>query len=149
MADTRSADPDSDVSDQPDVARPVVLFDGACPLCAREIAHYRRLPGAAGLAWIDISREPDLERRFGVRPETAMARFHVRGAQGHWLTGAAAFAELWSHIAGYRLLATGVRRLHLLPILDLAYSGFARWRLRRRHCQGGVCHAAPGAPSND
>ena len=109
MSNTPSADPDGDVPHQPDVARPVVLFDGACALCTREIAHYRRLPGAAGLTWIDISREPDLERRVGVRPATAMARFHVRGAQGHWLTGAAAFAELWSHLAGYRLLAAGVR----------------------------------------
>lgn len=149
MPNTRSAGPGSDVPQQPDVARPVVLFDGACPLCAREIAHYRRLPGATGLTWIDISREPDLEGRFGVRPETAMARFHVRGVQGHWLTGAPAFAELWSHLAGYRLLAAGVRRLRLLPMLDLAYAGFARWRLRRRHCQGGVCHAAPSATTHD
>lgn len=113
-------------------AQPVVLFDGGCPLCAREIAHYRRLDGAERLAWIDIGRVPDLEQRYGIRPGDAMQRFHVRDRHGRWLTGAWAFAELWSHLPGYRVAGTALRRLRLLPLLDRAYGPFARWRLSRR-----------------
>lgn len=28
-----------------------VFYDGSCPLCSREIAHYRRLRGAESLKW--------------------------------------------------------------------------------------------------
>ena len=36
-------------------ARPVVFYDGACPLCSREIAHYRRRQDSDDLLWLDIS----------------------------------------------------------------------------------------------
>jgi predicted DCC family thiol-disulfide oxidoreductase YuxK len=120
------------------VSAPVVLYDGSCPLCAREIAHYRRLRGAQRIDWVDIAREPDLEGRYGVRPADAMARFHVRDGQGRWLTGAFAFAELWSHLPGYRLAGSALRALRLLSLLDRAYTPFARWRLSRR-CDDGAC----------
>lgn len=118
--------------------RPVVLFDGGCPLCAREIAHYRRLDGAQRIAWIDIAGTPDLEQRYGIRRDQAMQRLHVRDRHGRWLTGAWAFAELWSHLPGYRIAGAALRRLRLLPVLDRAYGPFARWRLAAR-CKDGAC----------
>jgi predicted DCC family thiol-disulfide oxidoreductase YuxK len=68
-----------------------------------------------------------------------MRRFHVRTANGAWLTGAYAFAELWSHLRGYRLLALVVRRLRMLPLLDWGYRRFADWRFDRRRCDGDRC----------
>jgi len=120
----------------------VVLFDGGCRLCAREIAHYRRLNGAERLTWVDIRRVSDLENRYGIRPNDAMARFHVRDRHGRWLTGAWAFAELWSHLPWYRLAGAALRRLRLLPLIDRAYAPFARWRLARR-CREGSCNLGP------
>ena len=43
----------------------VVLYDGACPVCSREIAHYRRRKGSERINWVDIrtdakSLEPPL-----------------------------------------------------------------------------------------
>lgn len=38
--------------------RTEVYFDGACPVCSREIATYRRAQGAEALRFIDVSR-PD------------------------------------------------------------------------------------------
>ncbi len=32
---------------------PRVFFDGACPLCAREIEFYQKQEGASGIAWVD------------------------------------------------------------------------------------------------
>ncbi len=119
-------------------AIPVVLYDGGCPLCVREIAHYRRQPGADRLMWVDITREPDLEGRFGIARDRAMARFHVRDARGRWLTGVGGFAEVWSHLPGYRLLARAMRRRSLLRLLDRFYDHFARWRLARR-CRDDRC----------
>jgi predicted DCC family thiol-disulfide oxidoreductase YuxK len=128
-------------------AVPIVLFDGGCPLCAGEIAHYRRLSGADRLTWVDVSRERSLEARFGVTLAEAMARLHVRDAEGRWRTGAFAFAELWSHLPGCRRITTVLRNFRLLPLLDWLYERFAAWRLARR-CRDGLC-SAPAAGTRD
>ena len=109
-----------------------VFYDGLCPLCSREIAHYRRLRGADTLLhWVDITQDEHVLAEYGLQREAAMARFHVRDAAGRWQTGAWGFAELWSHLPAYRWLARSLRTLRLLPLLDWVYSGFARWRVRR------------------
>ncbi len=118
--------------DSPTPRRPVVLFDGGCPMCSREITHYRRLDGAEAMDWVDITTADSLQALYGVSPDAAMARFHVRDPRGRWQTGASGFVELWSHLAAYRWLAAGMRSLRLTGILDFAYTRFARWRLRRR-----------------
>jgi predicted DCC family thiol-disulfide oxidoreductase YuxK len=123
-------------------AKPVVLFDGACPMCRREIAHYRRIRGARRLLWVDIDRTPDLEQRFGVARDAALARFHVRDCRGHWQTGAHGFVEVWRHLAGYRWLGRVVSGLRLTGPLDRAYRLWAGWRLARR-CDSGTCRGLP------
>ena len=122
-------------------ALPVVLFDGSCPMCSREIAFYRRQAASEKLLWIDISREPDTESRFGVSLDDAMQRFHVRDSAGDWQTGAWAFAELWSHFPGWRMLSGILRSAGLLPLTDRVYDRFARWRLKRQ-CKDGSCTTA-------
>lgn len=119
-----------------------VFYDGACPLCRREIAHYRKLRGATRVSWIDIAHDDASLEAHGLRREVALARFHVRDRAGHWHSGAWAFAELWSNLAGYRWLAAGLRAMRLLPLLDRAYVHFARWRLRRR-CSADRCDLNP------
>ena len=113
-------------------AIPTVFYDGACPLCRREIAHYRRLRVADRLAWVDISNDQATLDAHGLSRQAAMERLHVRDAAGNWQTGAWAFAELWAHLPRYRLLSGLLRRTGALPLLDRAYTLFARWRLRRR-----------------
>ena len=107
-----------------------IFYDGSCPLCSREIAHYQRLSGAESMKWIDIAKTENLQTAYGLHYDSAMARFHVLDVNGNWKTGAWGFAELWSHLPGYRRLAQALRVLRLLPLLDHAYSYFARWRLR-------------------
>lgn len=119
-------------------SRPVVLFDGACPMCGREIAHYRRLRNSGRIDWVDISSEKRLRERFGIIPADAMARFHVRDGAGRWHVGASGFVELWSHLPGYRLPAAIVSRLKLVGPMDWVYQRFAAWRLRRR-CRNDGC----------
>ena len=119
---------------------PIVFYDGSCPLCSREIAHYRRLRGAESLQWVDIARAEDLQAVYGLGRGTAMARFHVLDTAGKWQTGAWGFAELWSHLPAYRWLAVTLHALRLLPLLDRAYSRFAVWRLRH-NCQTAACRS--------
>lgn len=118
--------------------KPTVFYDGSCPLCGREIAHYRRLRGSNNLLWVDISSNEVALMAYGLDKERAMARFHVMDAHGTWHTGAFAFAELWSQLLGYRWLALIVMKLRLLNFMDKVYSRFAAWR-PGKSCQDGHC----------
>jgi predicted DCC family thiol-disulfide oxidoreductase YuxK len=98
--------------DAPSRAEPTppiqVYFDGACPVCAREISFYRARPGADGFDWVDVSRA-DAALPAGLTARAALARLHVRAADGTLLSGAAAFAAMWRRMPGLawlgRLLA--------------------------------------------
>jgi predicted DCC family thiol-disulfide oxidoreductase YuxK len=115
-----------------DLPRPLVLYDGSCPLCRKEIMHYRKLDDTGRLHWVDISHENYSEMATGIAYESAMARFHVRDQEGNWQTGAYGFTELWSHLPAYRWLSGSLRILHIEPVLDYFYTRFASWRLKRR-----------------
>lgn len=119
-------------------ASPIVFYDGACPLCSREIAHYRKLRGSDQLRWIDVHHDHGLLQQHGLSKATALARFHVLDAEGEWKTGAHGFVEIWSYLSRWHLLARWVTMLRLTPALDWGYGHFARWR-QRRSCENGQC----------
>ena len=108
--------------------KPVVYYDGSCPLCRREIAHYRARQGAGDIDWQDVGAScermvaPDLAR------DDAMARFHVRTADGRLESGAAAFATLWAHLPAYRWLGLIAALPVARPLLEIAYRGSLRIR---------------------
>ena len=121
--------------------RVTVFFDGGCPMCRREIAHYRRLQGAERVDWRDIHADPDALSDNGISWQQAMERLHVQDGTGVLRTGAHAFVTLWRELPGYRWLARMVSAIPgVVWAMDRAYVVFARWRWRRR-CRDGVCGA--------
>ena len=119
----------------------VVVFDGACPLCSREIAHYRRRIGAQDVCWVDAAHDLDALAELGLTQVQALARFHVRDTDGRWQTGAHGFVLLWSQLRPYHLLAGVIRGLRLSGLLEWAYKVFLRWR-NRRQCDADSCGAS-------
>lgn len=101
-----------------------VYFDGGCPVCSREIAFYRARPGAAGFEWVDVSRADAAELGAGLDREAAMARMHVRRADGILLSGAAAFAEMWRGMPGFRWLGWLLAMPPFGWIAEVGYRGF-------------------------
>jgi len=105
-----------------------VFYDGGCPICSREIAFYRARPGAEGFEWVDVVNSPALALGPGLSREAALARMHVRLADGTLLSGAAAFAAMWRRMPGFRLLG----RLLAVPpfgaMAEWGYRGFLRVR---------------------
>jgi predicted DCC family thiol-disulfide oxidoreductase YuxK len=108
-------------------SRTEVYYDGACPVCSREIATYRRAEGAEALCFVDVSR-PDATLAPGLTREAALARMHVRRADGSLASGAAAFAALWSALPGWAWLGRIAALPVVAPVLELGYRGFLRIR---------------------
>lgn len=105
-----------------------VYYDGGCPICSREIAFYRARPGADGFLWVDVNQGEAASLGPGLTREMALARMHVRCADGTLLDGAAAFAEMWRHMPGLRWLG---RLLRLPPfglLAEIGYRAFLRLR---------------------
>jgi len=101
----------------------IVFFDGSCPLCQAEVDLYRRRDRVEALHLVDVSAPgatipPLLDR------DEAMARFHVLASDGQLLSGAAAFAEGWKQLPGWRYAG----RLASLPglgsMLEIGYRFF-------------------------
>jgi predicted DCC family thiol-disulfide oxidoreductase YuxK len=102
-----------------------VYHDGGCALCATEIALYRRAKGAAGLTFVDAAADDAGGRLAHDLPQAAaLARFHVRDETGRLVSGAEAFALLWSSLPGWRWLGRIVSTPFVLPIAERAYRAF-------------------------
>lgn len=103
-----------------------VWYDGACPLCRREISLMRRLDSQDRLQFIDVS-EASTEASCPIDREELLARFHAE-EDGRLLSGAAAFAAMWRAIPVLRPLGLLARNRVVLAILEPLYRGFLRIR---------------------
>lgn len=126
-----------------------VYYDGGCPLCRAEIASYQRTEGAEALRWVDAHDGDPAELGPGLDTATALARMHVRRADGTLLQGAAAFAEIWSHLPRWRWLATLARLPGVLPVLDVMYTVFLMIRPLWRGRSGSVAASSVSAFPRD
>lgn len=107
-----------------------VLYDGACPLCRREIGVYRGLDPLQSdtpLCFADVSNAA-LPLPAGTTREQLMARFHVQRPDGELLSGAQAFLALWAALPGWRWLAFAGRLPGAVWLMERAYRMFLRWR---------------------
>ena len=103
-----------------------VMYDGACPLCRREIGLYQSLTPLQTVVWLDVS---DAAAAMSAADRTRyMARFHVRQKDGKLLSGAAAFVALWLTMPGWRWLGKLGRLPGITPMLEVMYRGFLHLR---------------------
>lgn len=103
-----------------------VFFDGACPLCRREIALMRRLDHRGAIHFIDIS---DATTDCPVDRADLLARFHAM-ENGRLFSGARAFAAMWRAIPLLRPLGVLADLPVAQPLFEAAYRGFLRIRPR-------------------
>jgi predicted DCC family thiol-disulfide oxidoreductase YuxK len=107
-----------------------VLYDGACPLCRREISVYRNLQplrSDAPVCFADVS-DAAVSLPPGTTREQLLARFHVKGRDGVLLSGAQAFLALWSALPGWRWLAFAGRIPGASWLMERMYRLFLRLR---------------------
>ncbi len=104
-----------------------VLYDGACPLCRREIGVYRGLQPNSPVCFADVS-DAAVPLAAGTTREQLLARFHVRSRDGELLSGAEAFLALWAALPGWRWLALAGRLPGAAWAMERTYRVFLRWR---------------------
>ena len=104
-----------------------VWFDGACPLCTREIALMRRLDRRGAITFVDVSAGADPS--CPIDRAALLARFHAE-EDGVLHNGAAAFAAMWRAIPVLRPLGLAARNPAVLRVLEAAYLQFLKVRPR-------------------
>ena len=103
-----------------------VFYDGACPICSREISLYRSLRGAGAIVWTDLSGAGQSELPSSIERIDALRRIHAIDANGQVVSGAQVFSLIWSALPQFRLLGF-VSRLPLVNRgLDVLYWTFLK-----------------------
>ncbi|MEM9629387.1 MAG: DUF393 domain-containing protein [Pseudomonadota bacterium] len=107
--------------------KPTILYNGACPVCRREIDHYRHLDQRddQALAFDDISKASPALDQLGLSQDAAKRRLHVLDADGQLLVGVPAFAAIWDRLPRYRWLSKIVRLPVLRSLLPWIYEVIA------------------------
>jgi predicted DCC family thiol-disulfide oxidoreductase YuxK len=132
-----------------------VLYDGACPLCRREISIYRGLQPLESddpVCFADVSDAAfPLPSALppGVTREQLLARFHVRGRDGELLSGARAFLALWAALPGWRWLALVGRLPGAAWVMERSYRLFLRLRPMLQRWAARLDRPAPERPNQN
>ena len=85
---------------------------------------YRRQPGANALQWVDVAHCGPAELGTGLTREAAMARLHLRRADGSLVSGALAFTGLWQELPECAWLGRVLGQGPGLWLLEAGYRAF-------------------------
>ena len=105
----------------------LVYFDGACPLCVREIGMLRRLDKNQRLSFEDVS-PPGAAESCPLPQAVMLARFHVRRSDGVLVDGAEAFLAAYAQLPGLSWLGRAGRSRLVCAVLNRLYGGFLKVR---------------------
>lgn len=109
-----------------------VFYDGACPLCRREMGHYQKRDRARRIDWVDIAQPQFRAAAYGLDPARVQQVMHARTPDGAVYTEVRAFVKIWQLLPGVG--TTLLRWLLMIPgmlfLAGIAYRLFARNRYR-------------------
>lgn len=104
------------------------FYDGACPLCRREINMIHRMDKKNKILFTDIS-DPSFDfQSLGKSYDQMMSEMHARLPGGSWITGVEVFRRLYTAV-GFRYLVFPTRLPVISQSLDFIYRVFAKKRL--------------------
>jgi predicted DCC family thiol-disulfide oxidoreductase YuxK len=126
-----------------------VFYDGACPLCLREINMLRRWDKRNRIRFTDIAAPGFQAEALGTTQADLMARIRGRLADGSWIEGVEVFRRLYTAV-GFGWLVWPTRLPGISHLLNVGYLLFAKNRLRLTgRCADGICAGPPPVPSPD
>lgn len=117
---------------------PALLYDGACPLCRREIALVRRLTSKNKVAFVDVHTLAPEHYPPGKNQADLLLDLHLVWPDGHIDQGLDANVRLWRQTPFGWLW-----RVFDLPLVrPMAHWTYRRWA-DRRYANMGYCAATP------
>ncbi|HVK12859.1 MAG TPA: DUF393 domain-containing protein [Gemmataceae bacterium] len=120
-----------------------VYYDGLCPLCSREIDHYRKRVARGAVEFVDIANSGFDPGPLGLDPVRVQKHFHVKAGERLYI-GVDGFRELWAHVPGFRWLRTLTGLPGVYQASRVLYAVFAWVRpwlpKRKRACTTDRCH---------
>lgn len=107
-----------------------LLYDGACPLCLREVNFLQKRDAGRGLvAFVDIADDDYApEAHGGVDFETAMGQIHAVLPDGTLIKNVEVFRRVYE-ILGMGWVYAATKWPIVGPIVDTLYRIWADWRL--------------------
>ena len=122
------------MNSMPTNADDILYFDGACPLCSKEMAHLARLKDAR-LTLVDVHSLPDSQ----AEPSKAamLEVLHLKRGDT-WITGVDANVAAWRHTQ-IGLLWQALRWPILGAVVDWVYKHWARRRFEKLYGNGIPC----------
>ncbi len=107
----------------------IILFDGGCPFCQREVSFLRSKDVSNLISFVDInssSYKPELFSDISYRE--AMGRIHAIKASGEVIKNVDVFREAY-RIVGLGWIYAPTTLPVLAPVFDQVYKLWASWRL--------------------
>ena len=107
----------------------IVLFDGGCPLCQREVSFLSSKDVSSLISFVDInssSYKPELFSDISYRE--AMGRLHAIKASGEVIKDLDVFREAY-RIVGLGWIYAPTTLPVVAPVFDRVYQLWASWRL--------------------
>ena len=105
-----------------------VYYDGACPMCIREIALLRRLDQRRALIVFENIAPVDAVPSCDISKTKLLARFHARLPDGRMVEGAQAFTEAWSQVPWLIWMRPLGRFVPTRWLMNRVYDGFLKIR---------------------
>jgi predicted DCC family thiol-disulfide oxidoreductase YuxK len=120
-----------------------VYYDGLCPLCSREINHYRKLTNYNQLKFVDITQADFSAETEKLDPVKVHRLMHVKSPSGELYVGVDAFIAIWDLLPRYQFLGRMARNRLIRPFMNLGYNAFARIRPYLPRKNAADCEASP------
>ena len=106
-----------------------LLFDGACPLCQREVNFLRDRDKLNNICFVDIDSPNYQQKNFAdISYQEAMGRIHAITSSGRILKDVSVFREAY-RLVGLGWIYAPTTWPLLSPLIDHIYKFWASWRL--------------------
>ena len=106
----------------------IVLYDGKCGICYKEVALYMRLSPVEKFIWEDINLIDSIQK-YKIETKAALKHLHIIKDE-KILIGVDAFIQIWHEIKYFRLLSFFIRLpliYSLARFIRYAIYGFFIW----------------------
>ena len=110
--------------------RITVFFDGACPLCVREVQRWRSASFSCPVEWFDITGQEEALKERGINFRQAMLQLHTQTDDGKTYVSIDSYALLLKQLSRWHWLGVLMSMPLIKPLLRWGYDGLTIVRLK-------------------